>query len=611
MGSVSILWDPLIIFISICVSLLGNVTSLLLLKHRAYFMKLKKDASLSYTSRHLRCSSSARVHPSSAATHPPSATFQIILLFICSCTFGTVSVFSMHFVGMLSLSLRYMGNDLNISYDVLRTVMSCLLSICAAFMAFLFASNSFHYLCPCLHLLDFVLSPWYGALTLRNRKALSYVSGSIFGSLAIVSMHYVGMSAISGPFEMSYRWELIFAACLIAFVSVCAALLILSEWEKYWIQHSMYTVVVAVILTVAVCAMHYTGMQGIIYSYNGQDFDGYEQGMSKRTILAIVLVLSVGSCAGCIAFVIRQISQRQRMNLILSASESASLHRRLRTRDRLMTLLRHLRLLANLENGVHMTKELLPILLDWDHDLLEKANAPSTSRQLFMSRLPSDPISTNESVGSVFIHGEEREKPGQSLESGNGRHAYARLKQKTSSSFQNTSLTLEDILDHPVCLELFKDVTISTHSSENVQFWLLVRKYKALFDSEDDATRDQHFLDTVEMGSLAPTADTSAIHNMPSMRGVDTALRPLQHERTLRTIICNNFIRENAPSQINISSSQREAILRRYPSLTSEPVKEMFDEAEKEVLGVMRTDMFTRFIHTKQYLICEIVYSVV
>ena len=134
-------------------------------------------------------------------------------------------IWSMHFVGMLAVQV-----PASISYDALATLSSVLVAILVVGLGLMV-----------LH---------FGRRT-RQRIAIA----GVLTGLGIVSMHYIGMSAIGGNCVVSFEPFGYIASTLIAIGTSTAAL-----WLAYHRRTLTQIALGAVILGFAVAAMHYTAM---------------------------------------------------------------------------------------------------------------------------------------------------------------------------------------------------------------------------------------------------------------------------------------------------------------------------------------------------------------
>jgi len=146
---------------------------------------------------------------------------------------GAVGIWAMHFIAMLGFSVP--GEP--ILYNVPQTVGSMLLAVAVVGTGL------------------FIVG--FGAADGAHRWARLVAGGVIIG-IGVAAMHYVGMAAMSMPGAMSYDTPLVVASVVIAIVAGTAAL-----WIGTWVRGSAATVGAALVMGVAVCGMHYTGMAAL------------------------------------------------------------------------------------------------------------------------------------------------------------------------------------------------------------------------------------------------------------------------------------------------------------------------------------------------------------
>jgi len=146
---------------------------------------------------------------------------------------GAVGIWAMHFIAMLGFSVP--GEP--ILYDVPQTVGSMLLAVAVVGTGL------------------FIVG--LGDAEGGDRWALLVAGGVIIG-VGVAAMHYMGMAAMSMPGAMSYYPPLVVASVVIAIVAGTTAL-----WIGTWIRGSAATVGAALVMGVAVCGMHYTGMAAL------------------------------------------------------------------------------------------------------------------------------------------------------------------------------------------------------------------------------------------------------------------------------------------------------------------------------------------------------------
>ena len=144
-----------------------------------------------------------------------------------------VGIWSMHFVGMLAYHA-----GMPVAYDLLLTAASILIAVASSLLAL-----------------------WIG-----TRPDLTWAriggAGLILGS-GIAGMHYMGMASMVMPASISYDPALFAASIGVAVAAAIAALRIFSRLSRYEKPHVLLTMGAALVMGLAVCGMHYTGMAAV------------------------------------------------------------------------------------------------------------------------------------------------------------------------------------------------------------------------------------------------------------------------------------------------------------------------------------------------------------
>jgi len=138
---------------------------------------------------------------------------------------GGVGVWAMHFVGMLALDL-----DVATSFSMIETSISLVAAILAASLALGFVARA-----P-----ESVLRMWGAGLLLGTSVAF---------------MHYLGMYGMKFGGYIEWDFAVVGASLVIAVAASTAAL-----WLAFNTTNMARRLAAAVVMAVAVCAMHYTGM---------------------------------------------------------------------------------------------------------------------------------------------------------------------------------------------------------------------------------------------------------------------------------------------------------------------------------------------------------------
>lgn len=145
-------------------------------------------------------------------------------------------IWSMHFIGMLAYKMR-----MTVQYDPLLTILSLLVAVVVA----------------------------YFALQITQAKTLSLrriVISAVLLGIGICAMHYTGMAAMQMRADLRYIPSLFLLSVAIAITAAGAALWIIftlgrhsGRWKIAWM------IIAALVMGVAICGMHYTGMAAAIF----------------------------------------------------------------------------------------------------------------------------------------------------------------------------------------------------------------------------------------------------------------------------------------------------------------------------------------------------------
>lgn len=180
---------------------------------------------------------------------------------------GGAAIWSMHFIGMLALQ-----TEMPMAYDILGTLGSVLIAVVACTLGLAIV----------------------GMGTFNFDKLLP---ASVFMGAGVAGMHYGGMAAMLMPAEIDYDLNILIISILIAVFAACAALWMAFTMRGLWQKFGS-----ALIMGLAVCGMHYTGMAAARYRMTGVtpesgfagSLSGEYLGIAASLITVAVLFLSVG-----------------------------------------------------------------------------------------------------------------------------------------------------------------------------------------------------------------------------------------------------------------------------------------------------------------------------
>ena len=169
----------------------------------------------------------------------------------------------MHFVGMLAVRL-----PLPIDYDWRWVIISVIPAIFAAGFV--------------LHALSHLSLGW------RRLLGASILMGS-----GIAGMHYIGMLAIQTPAAIRYDLGLVAVSVILAAAISWLALLITFQLNEDPISQNFWKkIVAAIVMGIAIPAMHYTGMAAMTFQTQPENIADTLQLTSRSSFLAIGVILS-------------------------------------------------------------------------------------------------------------------------------------------------------------------------------------------------------------------------------------------------------------------------------------------------------------------------------
>ena len=154
---------------------------------------------------------------------------------------GGTAIWVMHFIAMLGFAVP----SVQIRYDPLLTIASLLVAIAIVAVGLTLA------------------------VTRDGSLGALLLGGAVTGS-GIAGMHYLGMAALHMAPEVHYDWAVVAVSEAIAVVAATAAL-----WFALNVRGLPATLGAAVIMAIAVTAMHYTGMAALHVSAEGATDHGW------------------------------------------------------------------------------------------------------------------------------------------------------------------------------------------------------------------------------------------------------------------------------------------------------------------------------------------------
>ena len=174
-------------------------------------------------------------------------------------------IWSMHFIGMLAYEM-----NMPMSYNIGLTILSGLIALLASAWA--------------MHLIG-----WH-RLSLKV-----IVSGGTIMGIGIASMHYIGMEAMIMPATLNYDNTLFILSIIIAIAASISALWIAHDLACNNHKHNkLYMLIAALVMGIAVCGMHYTGMEAAMFTPDPSiqfELDNFDNTILIGTVTLITLLI--------------------------------------------------------------------------------------------------------------------------------------------------------------------------------------------------------------------------------------------------------------------------------------------------------------------------------
>ncbi|MFJ2994975.1 MHYT domain-containing protein [Pandoraea sp. NPDC087047] len=148
-------------------------------------------------------------------------------LAVSALALGGIGIWGMHFIGMAAQRMPF-----PVSYSLWPTLGSLVLAVVVSGAAL-----------------------WYVARAPYRNLMQCVVAGTGAG-LGVAGMHYLGMSAVRTQAYFDWDPTLVALSVLIAIVAASVAL-----WLAFHLETSLQRALAALVMAMAVCGMHYTGMR--------------------------------------------------------------------------------------------------------------------------------------------------------------------------------------------------------------------------------------------------------------------------------------------------------------------------------------------------------------
>ena len=226
----------------------------------------------------------------------------LVYLLAGSVAFGAVGVWSMHFIGMQALSLidPSTGSSMEIRYDPLYTAFSLIVVVVIVAIGFYVAGDPL------------------------NQQWWRYVFGGVAGAGGVLTMHYLGMLAMTMQAVIEFNWRWVLGSVLIGVAVVSVGLLVFFRFRQLWQHNQLVLLACSLVLGVAVMGVHYSGLASATYykTIETPNIDDYSP--VSRLLYVNIALASATCCAALVYLVIKYVrmlqhEQRKLKCLILNA----------------------------------------------------------------------------------------------------------------------------------------------------------------------------------------------------------------------------------------------------------------------------------------------------
>lgn len=201
-------------------------------------------------------------------------------LVLMACAIGGGAVWCMHFVGMSGIVLSIDGEVFRMRYDIGVTIISLICAILFVYIGLYVATLDRMYTkseqeivtilseCAAQKNIAALQNPMY-LWRLAILHATQHIwQGGIISGGGICVMHYIGMTAMVGPFYIRWNWGYVLLSVIIACVTASTAYWILFRLLALYPRRDYLRFITAVIFAVAVCGTHYSGMGAATFEYS-------------------------------------------------------------------------------------------------------------------------------------------------------------------------------------------------------------------------------------------------------------------------------------------------------------------------------------------------------
>jgi diguanylate cyclase len=192
-----------------------------------------------------------------------------------------LGIWTMHFVGMLAAKM-----PAGVLYSILPTLLSFLMCVLVVGIGIFLAS---------------------AGKAGKTRIALA----GLFMGAGIVTMHYLGIGALSGPFTLHHdHWLMALAALIAVLTSSSALFLFVADHRPLPLALS------AILFGLAVSGMHYTAMAGMHLVPGGNAASPFGPAVTGEDLAIVVAILGFVISGGFLLFLVPDAAKSARLDFV-------------------------------------------------------------------------------------------------------------------------------------------------------------------------------------------------------------------------------------------------------------------------------------------------------
>ncbi len=156
------------------------------------------------------------------------------LVALAALCLGGVAIWSMHFIGMLAFDM----DGMEMSYNWWLTAFSFYVGVGVVYVGLTI-------------------------MTLGEFEVSKLILAGVLVGLGVAGMHYTGMLSMQVQADAHWNWALVIVS-----IGIAVAASIVALWLAVHVKHLWQMLISAVVMGVAVCGMHYTGMAAVDFVHN-------------------------------------------------------------------------------------------------------------------------------------------------------------------------------------------------------------------------------------------------------------------------------------------------------------------------------------------------------